>query len=435
MAYSFITLGQARAALRLQLGDPSAANPYWTDAELNGAIVESLRTWQALTGFTRDRTTLPISVSAGFYDLAASGILAAGLFDYNVTDFQVYQSITATLLEPTAVPYTGTDQFNQQQINDALTQARDQFLLDTGSVITSLFLANPAPPISRISLPQSVVDVRRAEWVASATGLYTILWRFDEYAAGAFLNSWQTPQLTPVGFSVSVTPPITLQVIPPSNDAVTTDTGILAVSSGAALTLSPAVPLGVADDLSYGVKYAALATLFGADGQDRDEQRAQYCEQRYAEAVTIARLNPSVLQAIFGSTILWTNSIFDEDAYNNSWRNQTPGPPQRIAFAGRNLVAPVPYPNGSYSITLDLVRNMPVPATDGAFLQIGNEKLNISAIPAVFIFGPDGKELKRFTLDDPNHLFTYDEVEKTVVALLEGKPLPSEKDEKKPAPK
>jgi thiol-disulfide isomerase/thioredoxin len=59
---------------------------------------------------------------------------------------------------------------------------------------------------------------------------------------------------------------------------------------------------------------------------------------------------------------------------------------------------------------------------------LGNEKLNINAIPAVFIYGPDGKEVKRFTWDDPNHQFTYDDVEKTVVALLEGKPLP--RDEK-----
>jgi thiol-disulfide isomerase/thioredoxin len=51
----------------------------------------------------------------------------------------------------------------------------------------------------------------------------------------------------------------------------------------------------------------------------------------------------------------------------------------------------------------------------------GFEKLNISAIPAVFIYSPDGKEVKRFTMDDPNNQFTYDEVEKAVAALLDGK--------------
>jgi len=53
---------------------------------------------------------------------------------------------------------------------------------------------------------------------------------------------------------------------------------------------------------------------------------------------------------------------------------------------------------------------------------VGFEKLNINTIPAVFVFGPDGKEVKRFTMDDPNNQFTYDEVEKAVVALLDSKP-------------
>jgi cytochrome c biogenesis protein CcmG/thiol:disulfide interchange protein DsbE len=52
----------------------------------------------------------------------------------------------------------------------------------------------------------------------------------------------------------------------------------------------------------------------------------------------------------------------------------------------------------------------------------GFEKLKINAIPAVFVYGPDGKEVKRFTLDDPNNQFTYEDVEKTIVALLDAKP-------------
>jgi thiol-disulfide isomerase/thioredoxin len=51
----------------------------------------------------------------------------------------------------------------------------------------------------------------------------------------------------------------------------------------------------------------------------------------------------------------------------------------------------------------------------------GFDKLNINAIPAVFLFGPDGKEVKRFTMDDPNNQFTYDEVEKAVAHLLDAK--------------
>lgn len=57
-------------------------------------------------------------------------------------------------------------------------------------------------------------------------------------------------------------------------------------------------------------------------------------------------------------------------------------------------------------------------------LGVGFEKLDIGAIPAVFLYGPGGKEIARFTMDDPNHQFTYDEVEQAVIAVLDGKPLP-----------
>jgi thiol-disulfide isomerase/thioredoxin len=56
---------------------------------------------------------------------------------------------------------------------------------------------------------------------------------------------------------------------------------------------------------------------------------------------------------------------------------------------------------------------------------VGFERLDINAIPAVFVFGPDGKLVKKYTLDDPNNQFTYDQVEKDVVALLAGKPAAS----------
>jgi thiol-disulfide isomerase/thioredoxin len=51
-------------------------------------------------------------------------------------------------------------------------------------------------------------------------------------------------------------------------------------------------------------------------------------------------------------------------------------------------------------------------------LGVGFEKLNINAIPAVFLYGPDGKEVQRFTMDDVNNQFTYQQVEEKVASLL-----------------
>ncbi len=52
---------------------------------------------------------------------------------------------------------------------------------------------------------------------------------------------------------------------------------------------------------------------------------------------------------------------------------------------------------------------------------VGFEKLHINSIPAVFVYGPDGKEVKRFTMDDPDNQFTYDQVEKALSAMLDAK--------------
>jgi thiol-disulfide isomerase/thioredoxin len=46
------------------------------------------------------------------------------------------------------------------------------------------------------------------------------------------------------------------------------------------------------------------------------------------------------------------------------------------------------------------------------------EKFDISTIPAVFVYDASGKEVKRYTWDDPNNQFTYKQVEEEVAALL-----------------
>jgi thiol-disulfide isomerase/thioredoxin len=53
------------------------------------------------------------------------------------------------------------------------------------------------------------------------------------------------------------------------------------------------------------------------------------------------------------------------------------------------------------------------------------EKLSVNTIPSVFLFSPEGQEIKRFTWDDPNNQFTYEQVEQTVAAMLKGEPIPS----------
>ena len=57
---------------------------------------------------------------------------------------------------------------------------------------------------------------------------------------------------------------------------------------------------------------------------------------------------------------------------------------------------------------------------------VAYEKFDVNAIPAVFLYGPDGKEIRRFTMDDPRKQFTYAEVEQTIDELLTPAPAVSE---------
>lgn len=55
------------------------------------------------------------------------------------------------------------------------------------------------------------------------------------------------------------------------------------------------------------------------------------------------------------------------------------------------------------------------------------DKLELSVIPAVYIYDPSGKLIKKYTYDDPNDQFTYDQVEKEISDYLDGKPFPTKK--------
>lgn len=63
MAYSSTTLGTLRSRIRERL-----LAQFWADAELNAYIIETLRIWNVLTGYTRSRQTKTISSgSVPFY--------------------------------------------------------------------------------------------------------------------------------------------------------------------------------------------------------------------------------------------------------------------------------------------------------------------------------------------------------------------------------
>lgn len=384
--YSYLTLAQARTELAARLEDNGrpGQGPYvfWTNPELNDLLVEAIRTWQALTSTFKQRAEFEISPYSGiagsaFYDLNA----AINPLHFYFTDAQLINMVLACLLEPPLTPtWTGTGQYAWGQIVYALQNRINRWLEDTGANVTrNIQFVGNGPSGSRIFLPESVLDVRRAAWLDTA-GIYSTLWRDDQYAMQAFLNRGSLiPADPPLVWGKFVVPPVGLDIYPPPLNPGDLET--LVVTSGPQVGTTPAAvfnsptTLDIPEDFVWGIIFGALSDLFSADGPARDPDRAVYAEQRYQESAELYRINPTLLQAQINGVPIWSGSVFEMDSFLASWQSQ-PGVPQFAGMAGRNLVAFGPVPNTVYSVTVDVVGNIPIPAWDGDFVQVDRGALN-----------------------------------------------------------
>jgi len=373
VAYSYLTFAQARAELANRLSD--SLRIYWTDAELKLAIREALRYWNTVTMFWRSRFTFNATANQFWYDLT---VPATTLIPYTVTDREVISFLLYNLIEPQldgTFSYVGTDMFTLSDIVNALQRRRDQFFLETGMVTTQSVINGPIPPANRVSLADSIIDVKRAAWIDQSHN-YSTLWKTDEWASESFNYGWSTdPQNPPSSFSTAVVPPTTLSVIPPPQasgqiEIITTNTGT---------PLNPATPilLGIPDDFSWVVRMGALADLLGREGQSRDENRAQYAEARWKEGIALAKQFTSILTGYLNGVQVFPQSVHALSAFRSGWQDEAPAISDSIAVMSWNLIALVPLPiSTSVSIMLDMVQNAPVPVADGDFIQIGREDLD-----------------------------------------------------------
>jgi hypothetical protein len=377
--YSYLTLAGARAEVAARLEDPTYV--YWTIAELNDLIGEAVRTWQALTATFKERATFTLSPGGGidgsvFYDLAN---LPSGLLSFYVTDQQIISMVLAALLEPPlTATWTGTGQFAFSQITSALQNRINRWLTDTGcNVARNIQNVGTGPSAARVFLPDGVLDVRRAAWQTPINmgGVYTTLWRDDEWAMQAFnFPGALVPVDPPLVWAKYTIPPVGIEVYPPPLNPGQVET--LVVTSGPQVGTTPAAVfntptvLNIPEDFVWGMLFGTLSDLLSADGPARDPERALYAESRYQESVELYRLNPTLLMTQVNGVPIWTGSVFEMDAFLASWQSQV-GVPQFAGMAGRNLVAFGPSPDATYSISVDIVANIPVPGgVDSAYLQI-----------------------------------------------------------------
>ena len=391
MPYTAPSLGQAATALASRLNDQG--NVRWVQAELFVYIREAIRTWNAWTSHFRDQASFNTVVGQAFYDLPTE---LSTLRPQTVTNWELVTDLQYALMEPPAAggTWTGTDQFTLEQLSNAIWRRRDQFLRETGAVLTRSETVYVAPAASgRIALDEAILQVRRAAWQPTLTTFRVPLLRADEWGANHYTPAWPSSSEPPSAYSVSVTPPLTLQLIPPGSSLDGT-LDLVSVNKGATVNELVSASLEIPDDWAWVVKYGALADLLGGDGLAIDPQRAAYCESRWANGVEMASAASVVLAARINGSPCTVGSLNEADTYSPTWQLVS-GTPRQVLIAGQTLLASWPPPGaagGPWSITLDVVRNAPVPSVANDILQIGadiyDSILDLSQHLALFKEGP-----------------------------------------------
>lgn len=347
---------------------------HWTSAEIQRYLVEALRTYNALTQRYRNRSTFTTAPAAAFYDMPT---VIPALRGYNVTDRDLVLDIQYALLEPpNSSAWTGTSMFNFAEVVGAIQRRTDQFVRETGAVVTRA-VTNLTPDANgRVTLPSNVISIRRAAWIM-ANGTVIPLIRDDEWSLQKYARAWQTPvapTLTwPTVYSVGVSPPLTVQLGPPPSDPGTLELLVVVLSP----TFNPAVSptlLGVPDDWTWVVKFGALADLFGMEGVAKDAVRQKHCDDRWTQGIELATQASVLLDGFVAGAVTQVNSVTDVDMYQRSWQT-TLGAPAQLVTTAQNIVgcAPPPDANGGagYVITVDVVANMPIPVNPTDCVNLG----------------------------------------------------------------
>ena len=375
--YTTITLADAWADMGSRLYDPNHVR--WPERELTIYVQQALRTFNALTNHFRAETTFTSTVGEAFYDLPT---IIPSLRAQTYTVAEAVEQICWQLMEPPPQgnSWVGTLQFNLDDILQALQQARDTFLLQSGVVVTRSLLSVPTPAgTGLVDLPEDIINLRRLAWKTN-DGFYTILRRDDTWGLTNYGGNWQTASSSrPVAYSIGTQPPLVLQLAPVTTTAGTID--MLTINRGTTPELLTAnLSLGVPNDWAWVVIFGALAQLLQRDGLAIDPGRADYCQSRYEHGLAMAKAAAVVLAGLVSGSPRPLGSVQDADAYSPTWQN-VPAGPKRILQAGQTIVGLWPPPGvpsggGQYTITLDVVRNAPVPTVGTDVLQIGPELVN-----------------------------------------------------------
>lgn len=375
MPYSVWSFGQLKTELANRLNDPTQT--FWVNSELGLYLQDAIRFWNCLTADNKQIFPLQVSAANVWYDLQTLIQTPASPRLCTLTDRDIYQRVMYQLLEGssiTAVPTT--KQFTQGDVISSVQRKRDEFIFRTGCTST-VEPFSVIPNVASISLPQTVIQTRRAYWLPAAiSGQPSTafpVFKNDEWATAAYGASLVASPNSPVlAFSAGVEVPLTITMTPAPSIEGTLE--CLTIESGVVLGASQATTLLLPSDFVPALLWGSLADLYSMSQQKQDLQRAGYARQRFEEYIALMDAYPFVLSVRVNGLPLFVDAVETLDIYAPNWR-MVSAQPNIVGLSGQNLVAFPTSQNGI--ITLTLCANANVPVVDADKIALGDEIIDV----------------------------------------------------------
>ena len=368
--YSYLTYGQAKSELALRLGDSGMVR--WVNPELGLYLSEAMRLWNCLTGFWKTPFVISLNPPLASNWQAANG--SGSPRQQTLTDTDVYTVMEYHLQEPgTGSTWTGTNQFSISDLSQACSRRLNEILQAAACNMAEVSLP-VTPGTNSAQLADIALDVRRVRYVPDdVTHAPATLQRSDTLAFQRFTSQFSTSFGTPMRWDVIGSPPeqITLdeKTIEPASLQVLTIAG---ANDFAPPTSSP---LLIPDDWYWVLKFGALSDVLSKEQEGRDLQRAGYCRKRYMEGLKLMAEMPWLIQGFVNGVAVDTQPVAGADRFNYEWQSRSTAFPE-IVVGGIDLFALSPTPTLSTSVTLNVVQNAPIPASDSVYIQVPRDAMD-----------------------------------------------------------
>jgi hypothetical protein len=205
-----------------------------------------------------------------------------------MTDRELLSELQYVLIEPPDGGDTWPSLiWTRGEVLDGVNAALRALVRDTHMQVVRVELAVPAGALV-ISHPTDWLATAALVWRA-ADGTRTPLGPVDGFEGDLAVPGWETAPGLPLGYADLDRDTLTVRLVPTPLSAGTLELLYIAVPAVVTGT-APGAPLPVAAEFASAAKYAALGTLLRKLGRLLDDERARYCERRYALSQTAATI-------------------------------------------------------------------------------------------------------------------------------------------------